>query len=237
MKISRIIILVLVIVVIAIVGLYALTGPLAPTAACTSTSWNCAEGYPLQVGGAFGVAGQQCVSNKTNVYCIGGQDANGGPRNEVYYSSSASSSSGNITSWTLDSNQYPQTINGQSCVIYSDIAYCVGGTYNDNGDDVASSYYAQIGNVGPVGNWSLTTAYPIPIDSQSCVASSAYIYCVGGSNETDGSNADAASSNSVWYAQLSSSGVGSWTSSTAYPGNIYFPSCFGQRLHILPGGC
>ncbi len=231
MKISRIIILVLVIVVIAIVGLLAYAMLLAPTPACNST-WHCAAGYPLQVGGAFGVAGQQCVNSTMYVTCIGGQDANGGPRNEVYSSFSISSSSSNITSWTSDLNHYPQYIHGQSCVVYSSYVYCVGGTYNDNGDDVAASYYAQLGGAGQVGNWSSTTAFPIPIDSQSCVASSSYIYCVGGVNETDGSNADAAQSNSVWYAQLSSSGVGSWNHSTAYPGNIYYPSCFAAEDYI-----
>lgn len=230
MRISRIIVLVLVVVIIAIVGLYAIASLQGPTPACTST-WDCAAGYPIQVSGTFGVAGQQCVSNAAYIYCIGGQDFNGGPRNEVY-SSTVSSSSSNITSWVLESNNYPQYINGQSCVVYSGYAYCVGGIYNDNGDDVASSYYAPLGSGGAVGNWTPTTTFPIPIDSQSCVASFSYIYCVGGVNETDGTNADAAPSNSVWYAQLSSSGIGSWNSSTAYPVNLYFPSCFAANGYI-----
>ncbi len=198
----------------------------------TSSPWESAAEYPLQVGGTFGVAAQQCVNSTVYVTCIGGQDANGGPRNEVYSSFGISPSSSNITSWTSDTNQYPQYIHGQSCVVYSGYVYCVGGTYNDNGDDVAASYYAKLGGVGQVGNWSSTMAFPIPIDSQSCVASSSYIYCVGGVNEIDGSKADAAPSNSVWYAQLSSSGVGSWNHSTAYPGNIYYPSCFAAKGYI-----
>jgi hypothetical protein len=64
------------------------------------------------------------------------------------------------------------------------------------------------------------------------VASSGYIYCVGGNNETDGTNADATPSSSVWFAPLSASGIGTWTLSTAYPTNVYFPSCFAFNGYI-----
>ena len=235
MKISRIIVIVLVVVVIVIVGLYALGTFVTPST--SSSVWQSAAGYPLQVSGTSGVAGQQCGNSTSYVYCIGGQDANGGPRSETYFSSEVSSSSVNITSWTLGSDQYPQNINGQSCVAYSGYVYCVGGTYDDNQDDVASSYFAPLGEGGATGNWTSTTTYPIPIDSQSCVTSMAYIYCVGGNNETDGTNADSVSSNSVWYAQLSSSGIGAWSHSTAYPKDVYFPSCFaaGGFVYCLGG--
>jgi hypothetical protein len=230
MRIPRMIVIVLVIAIIAIVGLYAYTNLFAPET--SSSAWDSAPGYPLQVGGTSGVAGQQCVSNAAYVYCIGGQDANGGPRSEVYSSSAISSSSANITSWTSDSNQYPRSINGQACVVYSGYAYCVGGSYDDGGDDVASSYFAPLSSGGVVGSWNSTTAYPIPIDSQYCVASSGYVYCVGGNNETDGTNADSVASNSVWYAQLSASGIGPWSPSTAYPENLYFSSCFADNGYI-----
>ena len=63
------------------------------------------------------------------------------------------------------------------------------------------------------------------------------MYCVGGNNETDGSNADSTPSSSVWYAQLSSSGIGSWNHTTAYPGGIYFPTCYsaGGFIYCLGG--
>ena len=140
MKLSRIIIIAVVVVVL-IVGIIfvimALTGPPPP---CNST-WQCAAGYPVQVGGTYAIAGQQCVSTTSTIYCVGGMDANGGPRNEVY--SSVPASSGNITGWTSSSYPYPQTIDGESCVTSSGIVYCVGGSYNDNMDDTASSYYAM----------------------------------------------------------------------------------------------
>ena len=235
MKTSRIIIIVLVVVVIVVVAIYAVTALTAAPQLCTST-WNCAAGYPVQVGGTFAIAGEQCVSTTSSIYCIGGQDANTGPRNDVYYAS-AISSSGNVTGWTPNSHAYPHYIDGESCVLSSGFVYCVGGSYNDNGDDVASSYYANVTASGSLGSWSSTTAYPIPVDSQSCVASSSYIYCVGGNNETDGSNADATATNSVWYAPLSPSGIGNWSLTTAYPSNDYYPSCFasGSDVYCLGG--
>lgn len=230
MRNSRVIVLVLVVVVAVIVGFLAYVVLQGPTQACNST-WKCAAEYPLRVDGTHGVAGQQCVSSATYIYCVGGMDLNGGPRSEVY-SSSISSSNGNVTAWTSNPNHYPQAINGQSCVAYSGYVYCVGGMYDEAGDDVAASYYAQLGSTGQVGSWNSTTDYPIPVDSQSCITSSSYIYCVGGTNETEGSSADAAMSNSVWYAHLSSSGISPWTRSTAYPGGIYYQRCFTASGYI-----
>jgi len=235
MRTSRIIIIVIVVVVIVVAAIYAVTVLTSSTQLCTST-WDCASGYPVQVGGTYAIAGEQCVSSASTIYCIGGQDANGGPRNDIYYTS-AISSSGNITGWASDSQAYPQSIDGESCVLSSGFVYCVGGSYNDAGDDVASSYYTSVTASGTLGNWSSTTAFPIPVDSQSCVASSSYVYCVGGNNETDGSNADSTPTNSVWYAPLSSSGIGEWTLTAAYPSNVFYPSCFasGGDIYCLGG--
>ncbi len=223
MKTSRMILIILVIVIVVLIALSAVATLLAPA---SKSPWMAAAGYPLQADGTFGVFGQQCVNSTAYVYCIGGMDANEGPRNAVYTSSAVSSSSGDITSWTLDSNLYPQTIYGQSCVASSSYVYCVGGTYDDNGDDVNASYYAPLGGNGVVGTWSSTTSFPIYVDSQSCVASSGYIYCVGGVGEAEGTNATSYPSNYIYYATLSSLGIGSWIkSSSSYPTGIHLPSC------------
>lgn len=230
MKTSRKIIIVVVVVIVVILVLLAYVVLLGPAAG--NSKWIPATDYPLRVSGSFGVAGQQCINSTQYIYCIGGQDAAGGPRNEVYSSSVISSTSHNVTSWTSDPNSYPQSINGQSCVAYSGYIYCVGGSNDDGGDDVASSYYASLGGSGVVGSWEPTTPYPIPIDSQYCAASSGHIFCVGGNNETDGTNADSTPSSSVWYAPLSSSGIGAWSLSTPYPANLYFPSCYATTGYI-----
>lgn len=235
MRISTILIVFVVIVLIAVGIVYAVSVLTASPSLCTST-WKCASGYPLAVGGTRAIAGQQCVGNPTSVYCVGGEDANGGPRNEVYYAS-PTSPSGNITGWTLSPNPYPQDINGESCVLSSGSIYCVGGMYNDNGDDVAASYFSRVSASGSPGNFSSTTPFPVPVDSQSCVASLSYVYCVGGVNETDGSNADATPTNSVWYAPLSSSGIGEWSPTTPYPANVDFQTCYalGGDIYCLGG--
>lgn len=230
MRISRIIIIVLVAVVVVIVAVAAISVLMAPKQ--SSSAWVSAAEYPVQVGGTYGIGGQQCVNNTAYITCIGGQDIQSGPRSDIYYSS-AISSSGGIASWTFDSaNPYPQIINGESCVTYAGYVYCVGGMYDAGGDDVASSYYAPLASGGGVGNWSSTTSFPIPIDSQSCVAATGYIYCIGGDNETDGTEADAVATNSVWYAPLSASGLGSWNRTTGYPENVFFPSCFAAYGYV-----
>jgi cyclophilin family peptidyl-prolyl cis-trans isomerase len=198
---------------------------IVPTASASGSPWASAATYPVQAQDTPGVAGQSCVNGTVYIYCVGGQDVAEGPHNAVYTSSAISPYYSNITGWTPDSALYPQTIYAQSCVAYSGDVYCVGGTYDDAGDDVASSYYAPLSN-GVVGAWSPTTPYPTPVDSQSCVESSGYIYCVGGYGETEGTNATAYLSSSVEYASLSSSGIGPWQNSTSYPLNSYGPACF-----------
>lgn len=222
MKTSRMVLIVLVVVIVVIIALSAAATLLVPA---NNSPWKATANYPLQVSDTVGVWAQQCVNGTAYVYCIGGQDTAYGPHNAVYTSSAVSSSSSNITSWTPDSNLYPQTIYGQSCVASSGYAYCVGGTYDDSGDDVASSYYTSLSSNGIVGKWNSTTAFPITVDSQSCVASTGYIYCVGGFDEAEGTNATSYPSTSVYYAPLSSSGIGSWSISTSYPAGIYLPSC------------
>ena len=217
----------MVIVVIAIIALVAYSA-LTPAGA---SPWKSTADYPLQASEGPGVFGQQCLNSTSYVYCIGGQDADLSPNN-VVYSSSIITSSGNITSWTLDSNPYPQSIYGQSCVASSRYVYCVGGTYDDKGDDVNASYYASVTSNGVVGKWSSTTSFPIPVDGQSCVSSSGYMYCVGGFDEALGTNASSFLSDSVYYAPLSSSGIGSWSKSTSYPSSIYLPSCFAANGYI-----
>lgn len=235
MKTSSVIIIVLVVVVIALIVGSALSYLFAPS----GSPWKSAAEYPLQVSDTLGVSGQQCVNSTAYIYCIGGADASGGPHNGVYTSSALPSSSGNITYWTLNSIPYPLSIFAQSCVASSGFVYCVGGTYDDAGDDVAYSYYAPLSSDGVVGAWTLTTPYPVPVDTQSCVASSGYIYCVGGFDEAFtspgselGYNASRALSNYVYYAPLSSSGIGTWGLSTPYPSDTYFPSCSAANGYI-----
>ena len=228
MKFSKLIIIVLVILIVVVI-VFAAYSALTPA---SSSEWKSAATYPVQVADTYAVSGEQCVTTTVYITCVGGQDVALGPHNGVYTSSDTSTSSNNITSWTPDASLYPRTIYAQSCVASSGYIYCVGGTYDDAGDDVNSSYYATLSSDGVVGPWTSTTAYPVPVDSQYCVASSGYIYCVGGSSEYDGINASRALSNNVYYAPLSSSGIGGWSSSTSYPSDTYLPSCYAYNSYI-----
>lgn len=169
---------------------------LASSSSSTST-WVSGPVYPLQEGGNPGVLGQSCVNGTATIYCIGGTGYNGVFVSNVY---SANVSSSGMSAWTADT-PYPQPVAAQSCVSYEGYVYCVGGLHDNAGGDIASSYFAQLTSTG-VGSWGSTTSYPIPIDSQSCASSSGYIYCVGGENETTGTNATQTHTNSDWYAQL-----------------------------------
>jgi len=75
-------------------------------------------------------------------------------------------------------------------------------------------------------------AYPIPVDSESCVASNSYIYCIGGNNETSGSNSNVAPTDTAWYAPLSSSGIGTWARTLSYPAGVYVPSCLASGGYV-----
>ena len=148
----------------------------------------------------------------------------------MYSSNQLSPSFLNISSWTTQSNVYPLDINAPSCVSFSGDIYCIGGIYDDNGDDTASAYYVSL-SLGSVGKWNSTSSYPIPTDTQSCVASSGFVYCVAGNNETGGLISNARNSSSVWYAPLSAAGIGNWSLTLSYPGGFY-PTCYSSQQFI-----
>jgi len=229
MKISRAFLIVIIIFVIILVAVFAYA---ALVTTSNSSKWELGADYPLEVQDTIGVSGQQCVNSASYIVCIGGMDISGGPQNGVYLSSSVSSSGGNITGWAPESYPYPQPIFGQSCVTYSGFVYCVGGTYDDGGDDLATSYYAPLSSTGIVGKWNSTTAFPVPVDSQYCIASSGYIYCLGGWTESNGLNASRALSSFDYFAPISSSGIGDWNQTAPYPTGDYLPSCYSENNYI-----
>jgi hypothetical protein len=190
--------------------------------------WSGGPAYPLVVGGNTGVVGQFCVNGTATIYCIGGIGYNGTFVDNVY---SAPASSTGLGNWTADT-PYPLSIGGESCITYSSDVYCVGGNTDDAGDSTAASYFATLSG-SEVGSWSATTPYPIAVDSESCVSSSGYIYCVGGQNATDGTNESLGSSNSAWYAPVSASGIGTWKQTSAFPSGVDFTSCAATTTDIF----
>ena len=126
-----------------------------------------------------------------------------------------------LNSWS-STTSYPTGIANQSCVTNSGFIYCVGG---NSPSPTSAVFFAPITSSG-VGPWASTTPYGsaptvpagVPIERESCVTNSGFIYCVGG---FDGSTVVS----NVFFAPISSSGVGTWTSTNSYPSTILEQSC------------
>jgi hypothetical protein len=72
-----------------------------------------------------------------------------------------------------------------------------------------------------ISSWSSTSTFPVTDAGQACSASSAAeVYCVGGQDTSGGGL-----TSSVYSTSLSSSGVGSWGSTTSYPFPVVTSEC------------
>jgi hypothetical protein len=101
-------------------------------------------------------------------------------------------STASVEPW-IETTSLPNNQSSSHCVTYGGYIYCV------DGQEV---YFANLTSSG-VGNWTETSSYPLDLFGQACAASGGYIYCVGGVGN-DGPRPNS----SVFYALLSSSGVG-----------------------------
>ncbi len=161
------------------------------------SSWSSSTNYPLAV------ELQSCVANSGYVYCIGG-NTEPGFTSAVYF---ASLSSVGVGSWSRTTS-YPTSIYNERCVVDSRFVYCIGGFAP--GTVTNAVYFASLSSTG-IGPWSPTTTYPTIITDQACVANQGFVYCIGGYRYSDGVT------NAVYFAPLSSNGVGIWSSTTSYP--------------------
>jgi len=153
-------------------------------------SWSATTNYSTTI------QDQSCVASAGFVYCVGGTAVPcclSNP-NAVYF---APLSSTGVGVWSASTN-YPTTVYGQSCVVDSGFAYCIGGFAQ-----VASNavYFAPLSSSG-VDVWSATTSYPTTIFAQSCVANSGFVYCIGGTS-TSSNNF----TNAVYFARFVTEGV------------------------------
>jgi hypothetical protein len=76
--------------------------------------------------------------------------------------------------------------------------------------------------------WTQTTSYPLDIASQTCVTDGGYVYCIGGYTGDGSTNTDV-----VYYASLSSGGVGAWTQTTSYPVDQEGMACVTDSAYIF----
>ena len=81
-------------------------------------------------------------------------------------------------------------------------------------------------NAISLGQWASTTSYPMHVAGDSCVTSSGSVYCVGGF-DASGNDYD-----NVYYAQLTPTGIGSWSSATPYPAKVDSAACFTEAATI-----
>jgi hypothetical protein len=196
--------------------------PLLPAVSAEAPgSWTATTSYPVSV------LGSSCATDGGYIYCVGGDAA--GLVNSVY---SAPISSSGIGTWTLQTHSYPTNVYLPSCAIAAGYIYCVGGLVAAD-TNTNAVYYAQLTS-GSVGVWGSGTNYPTNIEAESCVISGGYITCVAGLTFPAFVSTI---TNAVYYAQVSSSGVGAWSSTTNYPiaDNLDTCSASGGYIFCLGG--
>ncbi|MDE1846070.1 MAG: hypothetical protein KGH53_02210 [Candidatus Micrarchaeota archaeon] len=166
-----------------------------------------------------------CASYNNYIYCVGGYGNAYGNGNTdtpfVYY---APLSATGIGTWTT-TTPYPTGIQGNSCVSSNGYIYCIAGS-NSGASDTTNVYYAPVSASG-VGSWGTTTSYPIPAVQIKCLVYNGYIYCVGG----DTISRPYTTLNS-YYAPISSSGIGTWSSTTSSPVSLSGGSCAAYSSYI-----
>jgi hypothetical protein len=178
--------------------------------------WSAATPYPDEVDSAT------CFTGSANIYCVGGESDNTrGVLSDVY---TAPISPSGLGGWS-SAAPFPHAIAAASCVVYNGYVYCVGG-FNGLGEGSTSTYYASVSS--GLGAWTSTTPYPFSVYTVPCVEQSGYIYCIGGQQENlaggTGANTNFPTTE-AYYAPLSPSGIGSWSTTSAYPQALSSPSC------------
>ncbi|MDE1860987.1 MAG: hypothetical protein KGH72_04715 [Candidatus Micrarchaeota archaeon] len=206
----------------------------APVSSSGIGAWTKQTKFPIRWG--FG----ECVnSTQGYIYCIGGVTANKSYgcchfMNDTYY---AKLTNGNIGAWQHSANNIPINENYNTCNYANGYIYCVGGETVTTGSgvywqpppacapggcyyaDSQKTYYAKVLSNGDVGQWQLSTIYPYNFTGQRCIADNNYMYCITQPNVFTGYNG------TVFYAQLSSGGIGTWNQTKRYPQNITSQTC------------
>ena len=154
------------------------------------------------------IYGPSCIAYSGYIYCGDGLNQTGNPTAEYYY---APISSSGIGAWK-QTTSYPAPSASQSCVTSSSNIYCISITFNINNQSRYSAYSASISSSG-IGAWHQTAAPSgnTGLYQFSCSSESDYVYCLAGFNYTKSQE------NYTQYAQLSSSGIGTWNLGTPAP--------------------
>jgi hypothetical protein len=198
---------------------------------CLSDTYSVVQYAPLSSSGVgvwqyhatnITVAGQaSCVAYTGYMYCLF-------LGNQTFF---APISASGVGAWQATTT-YPIYTGGSSCAESTGYIYCVGAFNFSQSRYMNSTYYASLSSSG-IGAWKQTTSYPQGGDSMSCVTYSGYIYCVAG----DGPKFYEIT-NAVYYAPISSSGIGTWSQTTNYPFYAAQPSCsvYSGYIYCVGGG-
>lgn len=142
------------------------------------------------------------------IYVMGGYDGTNYSATTRYATLSTSGTIGAWTTVTSGTGALNTPVSSTCATIYNGYVYMVGG-YTTGSVASPIVQYAPIDSNGSLGAWNTTTALANGVANQCPVAYNGYIYTVG----TSGGGA----SNTVQYAQLSSSGgiTGSWSNTSS----------------------
>jgi len=181
-------------------------------------SWKSTTSYPLSI--RF----DSCVPYNGYMYCIGGSPNANSATKDVYYAQILTQ--GGLGKWT-STTSYPITT-WAHCVADFGYLFCLS---DYNGNAITNlTYYAQLSSAG-VGAWKSGPNYPITKEKMQCVLSNNSIFCIGGGNGIGGKDGNQGVDN-VFTAALSTSGFGSWQSTTSYPITIKDHSCSSSGGYI-----
>ena len=128
----------------------------------------------------------------------------------------------NIRSWHSGTPYSAGSVEVGASGAYSGTLYYVGGQIHPGGMYTNAVYFATIHSDGSISSWKMSPySYPGAkgIWALSCPAYSGFVYCIGGNREPGGTT------NAVYFASISPSGLGKWNATTSYPMKIRFESC------------
>jgi hypothetical protein len=163
------------------------------------------------------------------LYYVGGQDATGDEKSDVYYGTPVS---GDVSTWSTASNNLPGDRTQHGSVVWNNRIYIVGGL-NDSAT-VSNTVYVspQLNSGGNItSSWTSTTAFNVARTGTAVTAYANNLYLFGG---YDGANylSDAQ------FAKISSDGtISSWTYTTSMPGVLRDARAFSANgyLYIVSG--
>ena len=127
-----------------------------------------------------------------------------------------------ITSWQSGPPYSEGKIEVGASGAYNGILYYIGGQIHPGGAYTNGVYFSSIHLVNTLGPWT-KSPHPYPgakgIWALQCPPYNGFVYCIGGNQVPGGTT------NSVYFASITSSGLGPWQTTSTYPIHIRFESC------------